>query len=814
MKARLLVSLLLTIPLAGTLVRSVPPPRTPHLARSAQRAALPRPLKAILDQFAKSYFAGNIAAAADLARRGYQQSRQTHQLHLASHFLQNLAGCQLALHQYQEALRNFVAARQLAETAHDADTAAKIEINISSLYTQLGQIDAALDAAAHASAALSAKEQTKLWIHMATLRAAQDRMPQALALFAQGIAAADRARDLSTYTIGWNDLGEEYLKRRQFPRAEHAFLEAYRVRKLNHLPGLESCYRYLGLLRFEQGDLPAASFLLDRAAAFIARPGGLVPDWEIYYARGRVRLEQHRLEPALDDLRIAARLARIWRRDAPPDDATRIAAENSVQKVYAAFIEAGGQLYFETHRPALAQETFQAAEANRGASLRALLAEPSGWRRRLPPPYWETLRRLESAEVELLRTPRAPGLAEHVQQLQGALVQWESQAGSNSGPERPDLLASTRRTLRPDAAFFSFHLAPAHSYLWAVSRDRFSLYRLPPGPGIAALVDRFSRNIRQGDPGAPAAGAQLFQILFGQLDPAFRNKPRWLLALDAQLFELPFSALPVETHGAQPVYLAERHTLQFISGAAMLAPSVSGERPSTGPFLAVADPVYNTADPRWNGPRSASLFSFFTARAAQADSSAGLSLARLVGSAHEAAASAAAWGGRPILLEGLAASRARLQSELARRPAVLHFATHMLRSSLSTRPGLIALSLNSAGQNEVLGPVEIATWNLHGLLVSLSGCSSGSADVLPATGLMGLTRACQAAGARAVVASRWSTPDDTGAFFLAFYRALRADPSAGPALALQQAQVQMLRSHTWRSSPRYWSAYFVTGNQQ
>ena len=78
------------------------------------------------------------------------------------------------------------------------------------------------------------------------------------------------------------------------------------------------------------------------------------------------------------------------------------------------------------------------------------------------------------------------------------------------------------------------------------------------------------------------------------------------------------------------------------------------------------------------------------------------------------------------------------------------------------------LSLDRAGATRWSSPAEIATWNLDGALVSLSGCGSGSADALPATGLMGLTRACQAAGASAVVASRWPTPDDSGALFLVF----------------------------------------------
>ena len=151
--------------------------------------------------------------------------------------------------------------------------------------------------------------------------------------------------------------------------------------------------------------------------------------------------------------------------------------------------------------------------------------------------------------------------------------------------------------------------------------------------------------------------------------------------------------------------------------------------------------------------------------------------------------------------------------------AMVARATTVIAPLLSTishvaRSGLIVLSLTHGGQHEVLSPLEIATWNLDGALVSLSGCSSGSADVLPATGLMGLTRACQAAGASAVVASRWPTPDDAGALFLSFYRHLRAAPQAGPAVALQHAQIDMLRSRTWRANPLYWGAYFVTGNQQ
>jgi len=320
-------------------------------------------------------------------------------------------------------------------------------------------------------------------------------------------------------------------------------------------------------------------------------------------------------------------------------------------------------------------------------------------------------------------------------------------------------------------------------------------------------------------------GHRLFCMLFGQLDPPFRRRTRWLLAPDAQLFELPFAALTVEMAPHGPVYLVERHSLEMIPGAGMLvAAGPSRENSPSGPFVGIADAIYNRADPRWqaSGRRSmlVSIWDVFTGWnifAAHASASTSeLDLARLAGSAREAKSCAAAWGGPrpPVLLEGAAASRARLRAALDSHPAVLHIATHFVHSRQGNRSGLIVLSLTGTGQPEVLGPAEIATWNLHGAQVSLSGCSSGSADTLPATGLMGLTRAWLAAGAKAVVASLWPGSDDDGALFLSFYRHAREAPQAGSALALQYAQLDMLRSRTWRSNPLYWGAYFVTGNQE
>ncbi len=151
----------------------------------------------------------------------------------------NVGGCQFALHQYQPALRSFLEAHRLADQAGDASYTAVLDVNIASLYSEMGELEAAAQWIEGALERMSGKDRRdhlpQLLIQLATLRARQDRMPEAAELFRQGTDAADRAGDLELYALGWNRLGEEFLKRGDLSQAEAALLEAYRVRKLHRL---------------------------------------------------------------------------------------------------------------------------------------------------------------------------------------------------------------------------------------------------------------------------------------------------------------------------------------------------------------------------------------------------------------------------------------------------------------------------------------------------------------------------------------------------------------------------------------------------
>ena len=55
----------------------------------------------------------------------------------------NIGGCQFALHQYRPALQSFLEAHRQAEAANDHSAAAIFDVNIASLYSELGELDAA-----------------------------------------------------------------------------------------------------------------------------------------------------------------------------------------------------------------------------------------------------------------------------------------------------------------------------------------------------------------------------------------------------------------------------------------------------------------------------------------------------------------------------------------------------------------------------------------------------------------------------------------------------------------------------------------------
>jgi CHAT domain-containing protein len=758
-------------------------------------------IKSQLDELCRS---AQYNRAIPLYRKAAEDARSAGLQNYRVIFLANLSNCQFATFQFRLALRTMEEARAVAKQIGDRRSIGMLDSNMSSLFWQMGNEAEASNAAeeglSYADSFLP-ERRARFLGHLGTIRAKMGRLDAAEPVFGQAIDIAVKAGDPAAAAWVWDLLAYARFNARELREAEGAAKEALRLNECLHSGAIDSSYLNLGRIRAARGDLPAAITLMNMAERALYEPGSVTPAWRIYMERGRIKLQAGQLRLALDDLRTALSRARAWRLDVVANDANRTSSEGTLAGLYELLIEAGNRLYLATHDRALIRETFEAAEENRAASLRALVPERNDWRKRLPAQYYELLARLQAAESANLHGGGEQASAALLH-LRSELEQMEANAGAPARDDRSRALDAAQGALDGGSALFSFQLGESGSWLWAVTKGGLSLHELPARGALKAEIEQFKGGVESKSSHTLEQGAKLYHSLFGSVEPAVLARERWLLVLDGELFDLPFQALSPR----KGRYLVEDHALQVAPGALMLRAGGNQSR-RRGSLLAVGDPIYNRADARaTNDNRWPSLL-------IRANYDHAPAFARLWGTAREIQVSARTWNTpAPVLLTGRQANPDLFWTSVKNNPDIIHIATHILEENGQTKTGWIALSLGSDGEVAYITPEDILARSITARLVVLSGCSSGKAEVRTASGLMGLTRSWIAAGAGAVLATRWPTVDDDGAFFESFYRNLRSSDGTDPAKALRNASLEMFKSGTWRAEPSFWAGYFLVGN--
>jgi CHAT domain-containing protein len=750
------------------------------------------------------FLAGDYRTAIQTYQQGYEEATRRSLPRIAVRFLNNLGGVQYRTFHYRDAIHSYLAARDLATSVNDRETLGALNMNLSSLYLRMGETAAARESAERGlklPPEATAKYRAKLLIQCALIKARQSEPRPAAVLLREAIETARAQTDMASEAEAWNELGNVLLDLRELPAAERALLEAFRLRKLTK-GDLYFAYESLSHLRVLQGDLQAASDFCDQALAR-ARVGSPPALWIAYYDRGRVKLAQSRLEEAFADFGAALASARQWRSEVLPADTFRVSSEVELDRVYSSYIEAGMRLYAQTGRKQFAALAFEAAEEGRAASLRALWAGPD-LTKRLPEEYWQALADLYRAESSFVKA----GAAGNPAAIRGAelkLAEMETRAGldfprTGATAAQSTPIESTQKLLRPSEVYLGFHLGESESCLWMVTRDGFEIRRLPGRAHFVETIGRFVNALRDNSPDALAQGNALYAELFGAAPARFLEKPVWIVAPDGALFELPFAAL---VEGKE--YVVERHAVRTVTGISALSPGTAPVENAV--VVGVGDPIYNRADgrlphtPAQHGPLE-------TANPP-------MEFARLPGTGREVEKCSAIWRSRgydPTLLTGEAASREKLMEGLRRQPAVVHVAAHFLFPPQPVSPGMMALAMKPGSGIELLSATEISVMRLNLGLVVLNGCGSGRAPALPGAGLMGMTRAWLAAGARGVIATRWAVSDQgEGELFPSFYDRFPAPRSSSResfAELLREAQLAELHAGGERAKTARWAAYF------
>ena len=162
-------------------------------------------------------------------------------------------------------------------------------------------------------------------------------------------------------------------------------------------------------------------------------------------------------------------------------------------------------------------------------------------------------------------------------------------------------------------------------------------------------------------------------------------------------------------------------------------------------------------------------------------------------------------------LTGCSATKDEFQRRLQEGVAIIHIATHgnPITGELLFAPGPSAGSKIPEEKKYMLTEEEVYSSGINAQLVVLSCCHSGRGKI-KAEGVVGLTRAFLAAGARSVLATLWAVDDEATFYFMkSFYQHLKSGESASA--SLQQAMKEMRKKPEW-SHPYYWAPFFIVGD--
>jgi CHAT domain-containing protein len=408
-----------------------------------------------------------------------------------------------------------------------------------------------------------------------------------------------------------------------------------------------------------------------------------------------------------------------------------------------------------------------------------------------------------------------------------------------------DLKQIQTEVLDRDTLLLEYSLGEDRSFLWAVSQNSINSFGLQKREVLEAAARRFyevlterNRVVKNETPeqrhlrldrsdaeyadAAKALSDLLLQPVASQL-----GAKRLLIVGEGLLQYVPFAGLPIPVdqktyqadQGYRPLVLEhEIINLPSASVMAVLRREVTGRKPAPKTLAVLADPVFQSEDPRIGGvDKSPSVTaqddsSTDTYRSAKESGLDGFVRLRFT---RQEANEITKFATPEKRLEALdfVASRATATSPELGQYQILHFATHGLINTQNPELSGMVLSLvNEKGQpqNGFLRLYEIYNLKLGADLVVLSACQTALGKEVKGEGLGGLARGFMYAGAPRVVASLWQVDDRATAQFMKRFYEEMLGHGLRPAAALRAAQVSMQSDKRW-SAPHFWAGFTLQG---
>jgi CHAT domain-containing protein len=351
--------------------------------------------------------------------------------------------------------------------------------------------------------------------------------------------------------------------------------------------------------------------------------------------------------------------------------------------------------------------------------------------------------------------------------------------------EKSDLLQ-----VIPDkqSALLQFVVTEAKVILFVTRRDpRTGALDLRAYPTLISRTDlernvtRFHWLMANRHPSFRSESRALYDLLIKPAEKDLVGTTRWCIIPDDMLWKVPFQAL----ESATVRYLIEGVSISYAPSVAFLLESTRRGLSNSGDVLALGDPKQNEADP-------SQPYDPIPEAAAEV---------RTIGSR---------FGSSSNVLVGKLATESTFKAK-AGSSRIIHLATHGVLDPSNPLYSFLVLA-DGEGEDGMLETREVLEMDLRADMVVLSACDSGRGLIGEGEGVIGITWAFLAAGARTAVVSQWAVKSGTSSRqMISFYNQLK--PNVTKAEALRQSALEMLRGSHF-NHPFYWACFVVIGNDR
>ena len=341
----------------------------------------------------------------------------------------------------------------------------------------------------------------------------------------------------------------------------------------------------------------------------------------------------------------------------------------------------------------------------------------------------------------------------------------------------------------------SYVVADEMGFGLLIERDSIQVFDLLPKEELVDLIKKSLQEISSYQPSDYASTRALSEVL--QVNRA--SESEILLEASGELSSIPFLALASLTSVTyEPIALAKQ-VVMVPSLSVYLGNEQVVSYTDRLDIAIFADPDYSSIDSPFElSSMESSAFSQWRS-----------GIGRLPYTALEAEKIMSQFAQQKTRLHtGADATIRNLIDDEVRSSRIIHLASHGFTSQFD--PNHVGMLLAAEGERNsgFLTLKDIGQHRFEADLVVISGCETARGEAIPGEGMIGLSRAFLAQGAKSTIATLWPIEDRSSAVFMDhFYAALSENPDS-PALALSTAQRRMLASTRYRR-PAYWAPFIL-----